>query len=76
MVLRVCPTCRGQRRVRYGTEIYQCPSCGGSGGMPLGTAPPARSTPRLGLPESNGGMSRANQHIARKRTADPPIPRR
>jgi hypothetical protein len=67
MVLhRVCPTCKGWRQVHYGAQVYLCPTCGGSGGIPLGSVPEPVAEP---VP----GHSRAAQHVARGHQT---IPRR
>lgn len=61
MVQRICPTCKGMRRVRQGTRVYVCPMCKGSGGVALG-----EPTPQV-PPKHVSGQSRASEHIGRYR---------
>ena len=62
MPLRICPTCKGTRRVQQGGRLYVCPACHGSGGVPLGSAPPSRE-----VVEQPNGASKAAMHVTRGR---------
>jgi hypothetical protein len=59
MPLMICSTCQGRRCVRHGGRMYVCPSCQGSGGVPLGQAP------AVAPPPPRTGLSRAGHHLAR-----------
>lgn len=59
MPLMICSTCQGRRCVRHGGRLYVCPSCQGSGGVPLGQAP------AIAPPPPRTGLSRAGHHLAR-----------
>src|SRR5271157_4418643 len=71
MVRRICNTCKGTRRVRYGARMYICPTCRGSGGLPMGEPPPDL-TATLPL----DGRSQAAQNIIRNRPMPLPMPKR
>ena len=60
MALRVCPTCHGMKRVRSGAQVYQCPTCGGLGGVPL-----ALGAPDVPAPSVRDGSSRAADYLNR-----------
>lgn len=62
MVLKVCPVCRASRRVRIGDQVYVCPQCNGTGGVPLGFPPPDNAPIVI-----RGGQSRAAEHIAARK---------